>query len=82
MAKHSRDHKDVPPFSLLLEFVDLQACDAENNIHVELKQPAVTPDRKTNRVSYLTTKVKDCCVVYKAGRQSSSWQEGANYHEE
>ena len=29
--KYSRDHKDVPPFSLLLDFVDLQASDTENH---------------------------------------------------
>ena len=40
----------------------------ENTVHVELKWPAVTPDKKTTRVSYVTTKVKDCCVVCKAGR--------------
>ena len=57
--KYSRGHIDAPPLSLLhvLQFVDLQAHDTENTIHVELKRPAVTPNKKTTRVSYVTTKV-------------------------
>ena len=46
--------------------MDLQACDTENTACVELKQPAVASDKKTTRVSYVTPKVKDCCVVCKA----------------
>ena len=49
--------------------MDLQARDMENIVHLQLKQTAVTPsDKKTTRVSYVTTKVKDCCVVCKAGK--------------
>ena len=48
--------------------MDLRACDMENTIYVELKQLAVTPEKKTNKESYVTTKVKDCCVVCKADR--------------
>ena len=48
--------------------MDLQAHDMENTVHVELKQPAVIPENKTTRISSLTTKVKDCCVVCKAGK--------------
>ena len=66
--RYTQDHKDIPPFLLLLEFVDLQALDMKNTVYVEQKQPAVTPDKKTIRVSYVTTKIKDCCVVCKAGR--------------
>ena len=66
--KYSQDHKDVPLFSLLLEFADLQARDMKNTVHVEMKHPAVASDKKTIRVSYVTTKIKDCCVVCKAVR--------------
>ena len=90
--KYRQDHKDVPPFSLLLGFVDFQARDRENTIHVELKRPAVALDKKTNRFSYVTTKVKDSCVGMQ-GRQVSptclhvfpgipAHQEGGNCQEE
>ena len=54
---YSRDHKDIPPFSLVLEFVDLQVHDMENTVHIELKQLAVTLDKKTNRDSYVVALV-------------------------
>ena len=74
--KYSGGHKDIPPFPLLLEFMDLQACD-------KLKRPAVNPNKKTAKVSYVTTMVKDCCVVCKTGKhplhacksfQAGRWQ--------
>ena len=61
--EYSRDHTDVPPYSLLLEFVDLWARDIKNTTRVERKRPMVTSDREANRVSYVTTKLKDYCVA-------------------
>ena len=54
-------------YSLLLEFVDLQARDMENTIHVELKRPAVTPNKKTTRVSFVTTTI---AVLYARQRNT------------
>ena len=50
--------------------MDLQARDMESTVYVEPKRPTVTSDKKTTKVFYITTKVKDCCVVCKAGRQA------------
>ena len=46
--RYSRDNKDVPPFLLLLKFVNLEARNTENTIRVKQNWPAVTLDKKTN----------------------------------
>ena len=52
----SREHKKVPAYSDLLDFIDLQARDSENSVHDVVKKCPTTPyPDKTTAKSYTSS---------------------------
>ena len=61
----SREHREVPPFEDLQDFLHLQARDTENSVHKVVKKcpTASNPGERTTK-SY-TTSVEDTCAACK-----------------
>ena len=59
----NREHKEVPPCSDQLDFIDLQACDSENSVRdVAKKGPTASyPGKKTTK-SYMVS-MEDSCMA-------------------
>ena len=63
--RSSQEHKEVPPYSDLLDFINLQARDSENSLRDVVKKPPTTsyPDKRTTK-SY-TASMEGNCVACK-----------------
>ena len=63
--RSSREHKEVPPFADLLDFIDLQVSDTENSVRdVVEKHPTASYPGKRMTKSY-TPSVEDICMACK-----------------
>ena len=61
--RSSQEHKEVPPFTDLLDFIDLQVRDTESKVcDVVKKHPTASyPDKNT--IKSYTASVEDTCVA-------------------
>ena len=65
--KYSRDQKETPPYTEIVEFLDLHARDTEDIIRDDVrKRPMSIPERRIAKT--YTTNVNDNCVACKVGK--------------
>ena len=65
---HSQDHKEVPPYTTLLEFIDLRARVSENTVREDIrKRTTFNSDRKSYTKSLVADIQADCVACKAAG---------------